>query len=175
MNEIKIYFILWRFLWQRQCNKSCVCSILKERYMLVLLRYHILTSTFFTILRYPQHIQDNYWIWNFVCFAFCLVLLLACKYFSSVFTVWGKSYTAVLFHCNCRENGFSSSLPDSLPAGGSSCWFPTPPAASRAVLDLAEVWYHSWEKQPMRMALLMSSEVLDRCTRTVLSTWKYSV
>lgn len=118
-------------------------------------------------------------------FFFCLFCFFfaspfgACKYFFPIFTGWGKSYTAVLFHWNCGKmvSAVLSLIPCQLEAG--SCQFPTPPAASRAVLDLAEVWYRGWERQPMRMALQIPSVVLESCTRTVLFktsfyTWKCS-
>lgn len=91
-----------------------------------------------------------------------------------LFTGWGESNTAVLFHWNCRKmvSAALSLIPCQLEAG--SCQIPTFPAASGAGLDLAEVWCRGWERQPTRMALQMPSAVLESCTRTVHSTWKYS-
>lgn len=116
---------------------------------------------------------------DFLFVLLCLCFFWPVNIFSPIFTSWGKSYTAVLFLWNCGKmvSAALSLIPCQLEAG--SCQFPTPPAASRAVLDLAEVWYRGWERQPTRMALQMLSAVLESCTRTVLSktsfyTWKYS-
>lgn len=137
------------------------------------------SSTVFIILRYPQHLQGKLWIWIFCLFCFSLFLILACKYFfPDVYWLREKLHYST-FSLKLQENGFSSSLPDSLPAGGrelpvshpSSCLWGCA-GFSRGVL----LWLREAADEAGFANAFCS---LESWSRTVLSktsfyTWKYS-
>lgn len=133
---------------------------------------------FYNIEVYTLHTGQILELDFFACFAFSFLLPWPVNIYSSIFTSWGKSYTAVLFLWNCIKMVSAALLiPCQLEAR--SCQFPTPPAASRAGLGLVEVWYHGWERQLMGTALQMPSVVLESCakifrSKTSFYTWKNS-
>lgn len=152
-----------------------MCSLNTERNIFIV--FALLCNKFFSFYNievYTLHIDQILELGFFACFAFSLLLSWPVNIFSPIFTSWGKSYTAVLFHWNCIKMVSAAFLiPCQLEAG--SCQFPSSPAASRAGLGLAEVWYHGWERQLMGMALQMPSLALESCTRIFCSKTSFCI